>query len=128
MESDVYYGDGTLKQQTFTKPGLAAITTKYWVNSRGWRTQMSDTVAGGSARLTSYGYDRGGQVTSLTAQTGTISYGRDLVGTVVDLAYPDGAQARYTHDKVGRIAQMSVRGSPSGTFLPFAQYTYDDDG
>ncbi|MBI2710280.1 MAG: RHS repeat-associated core domain-containing protein, partial [Actinobacteria bacterium] len=47
---------------------------------------------------------------------------------VVDLTYPDGAQARYTHDKVGRIAQMSVRGSPSGTFLPFAQYTYDDDG
>ncbi len=128
VETRTYYGTGDVKTRTWTKTGLPTLTSTNWVNTRGWITKMRDAKTGTTDRDTTYTYSRAGDRLTTTDPTGALAHQWDLVGNVTKLVYVDGARAYSTHTPTGLISDFSVAASSTSTPLPFASYTYDDDG
>jgi len=127
LETRSYYGSGALKARTWIKSGLPTVSSTNWINRRGWVTKMRDTT-GSTNRDTTYTLDRAGQRLGVTSPSGTLGYQWDVVGNMTQLTYTDGAFATYTHTPTGQIATFSVASDSTSAALPFASYTYDDDG
>jgi len=126
VETDAYYNDGTLKSRHWTLGTQPAVDAVFWINQRGFTTKTRD-VQGTSARDTVYTNDRVGQrVAETTPSAGVITRGFDLAGNQTTLGYPDGAAASYTHNVDGQLLDVTV--TSGGISVPFATYTYDDDG
>ena len=121
-----YYNDGTLKSQHWTLGTQPTVDVKFWINQRGFTTKTRDEQ-GTSARDTAYTTDRVGQRVAETTPIGAvITRGFDLTGNQTTLGYPDGAAASYTHNVDGQLIDVTV--TSGGISVPFATYTYDDDG
>lgn len=77
---------------------------------------------GSEISRTSYAYDEGSNVVSVTEPDGdVIGYRYDAVGNQTRLTYPDGSHVDYGYDELNRL--VSVRHSSHGE----TSYSYDDD-
>jgi RHS repeat-associated protein len=129
VDTREYYSDGTLRSQTNTGPSLDTLTVERWIDTRGRYTARRDTTGTATPTTTTWSYTRDGKQASVTHPgSRTVSYGWNLDGTLAKLTHADGAQRRYGYDTMGRVTTVAVAATPTGTGVPFATLTYDDDG
>ena len=129
VETRRYYTNGTPRGETHTATGLATITVDRWIDSRGRATRRRDTTGTATPTDTAWTWTRDGQAVTAAHPGGkTIGYQWDLAGTISTVTHPDGAQGRYVHDSMGRVTDVAVSPTPTGTGVPLATMTYDDDG
>ena len=126
--------DARGKKTTYTYDALNRKTHAAFADGTGITWQY-DQGANGIGRLskitdvsgsTGYSYDANGHVTQkrqiVGAVTLTTTYGYDLGGRLVSIAYPSGKQVAYAYDAAGRVSGVTASGQTlvSGvTYLPF---------
>ena len=149
------YPDESKISFTYTKNGRRATavdargTTKYTYDERDRLT----TLEYPSGQRLEYGYDGEGRRTSLTARVGTTSLATgyaydsldriasvtdpgnrvfsleyDEVGSLAELVRPNGADTKYTHDRLNRLTGIRTYTRASDTTIASYAYTLGPTG
>ena len=98
-------------------------TVTYDYDDNGNRTLVSS--AGGS---TTYTYDTRNRLSTAVTAGGTSTYAYFQNNWKNLVQYPNGTEAKYTYDAVGRVDTITNRKTADLTQISFFDYDYDDNG
>lgn len=94
-------------------------TITYLYDQVGNRTTMTFQPGTQNENVTTYSYDNGNRLQTITSPAGLFSYGYDLLNRKISLAYPNQVVASYTYDDAGRLTGIGYNGN-----LPIYTVTY----
>jgi RHS repeat-associated protein len=118
---DNYDANGRLLQMTDPN-GVKTVYTYY---PRGWVQTLTQTAPGGGSRMTSYGYDAAGNVTSTSLPTGlTLSYTYDAANYLRRVTDSYGNHIDYGYDLKGNRTQTYTYDA-SGTLVRSVDLAFD---
>ena len=118
---DNYDAAARLKQST--NPN--GVVTTYEYHPRGWLLSMTQTPPTGAARITSYDYDKVGQLIKTTLPDGTEqNYVYDAAHDLREITDNVGNKVTYQYDAKGNRTDELVF-DPSGTLVRSTITTYD---
>ena len=130
------YPDGTVSDLSYEADGrLATVTTDGQVTSYAYDVAgnlATTTLPSGNGYVETRGYDRGGNLISVTsARNGSVltraEYVRDPVGNPTTIITTAGSET-YSYDRLDRLTEVCYQASCTGANDPFIRYTYDAVG
>jgi RHS repeat-associated protein len=101
-------------------------TIAYRYDLLGNRTAMTLQPNTPDQRITTYGYDSAGRLTTIGSNAGVFTYGYDTLGRRTSIKYPNNITAAYVYDDASRLTSLT-HSAPSATIASYS-YTHDNVG
>ncbi len=118
---DAYDANGRLLQSTDPN----GVVTNYVYHPRGWLLSTTQVSQTGDTRVTTYGYDKVGQLTKVVLPDGTEQhYVYDAAHDLREISDNLGNKVEYTYDAKGNRTHELVK-DPDGTLVRNTVTTYD---
>ncbi|MFZ5596903.1 MAG: RHS repeat-associated core domain-containing protein [Bacillota bacterium] len=117
-----YYPDGMIKAVNY--PSGTNIRAEYTYDNANRLKKLKNLVNGQAAMVYSYGYDKNGNIISITENGSTTNYQYDELNRLTGITRPDGTKTGYKYDTRGNRVITTGKETGPENFIP-GDLTYD---
>ncbi|MFZ5596788.1 MAG: RHS repeat domain-containing protein [Bacillota bacterium] len=117
-----YYPDGMIKAVNY--PSGTNIRTEYTYDNANRLKTLKNIINRQAAMVYSYGYDKNGNIISITENGSTTNYQYDELNRLAGITRPDGTKTGYKYDTRGNRIVITGKESTPENFIP-GDFTYD---